>query len=67
MREWPGGETAEEARTEFRYIRLHPAWVCFIKHCETIKYGEIERLKIHQGLQVVAEEVRKKVNFVKGE
>ncbi|MDH4273320.1 MAG: hypothetical protein OEW18_15205 [Candidatus Aminicenantes bacterium] len=65
MRESP--VQREDGDSEFRYVRLHPAWYCFIKHCEALKFGEIERLKIHQGLPVVAEEVKKKINFMRGE
>ena len=46
---------------------LHPIWSCFIKYCEALGFGEIERLKIQNGLPMIAEEVRKKVNFAKGE
>jgi len=48
-------------------ILLHPIWSCFIKYCEALGFGEIERLKIQNGLPMVAEEVKKKVNFAKGE
>lgn len=46
---------------------LHPIWYGFIKYCEALGFGEIERLKIQNGLPIIAEEVRKKVNFAKGE
>ncbi len=56
-----------EASSEPHYLRLHPAWFLFIKYCEEIGFGEIDRLKIQNGLPMVAEEVRKKVGFTKGE
>ena len=42
---------------------IHPAWYSFIKYCESIRYGEIDRLKIQDGLPMLAEEVKKKIKF----
>jgi len=42
---------------------LHPTWCAFIRYCEELKYGEIERLKIQDGLPVLAEVVEKKIKF----
>lgn len=50
-----------------KLIRVHPFWYSFIKYCEAIKNGEIERLKIQNGLPMLAEEVKKKIKFVKKE
>jgi len=47
-----------------KYIRIHPAWYSFIKFCEQLRYGEIDRLKIQDGLPMAAEEVKKKIKFV---
>lgn len=44
-------------------ISLHPAWQAFIRHCAELEHGEIERLKIQDGLPVLAEVTRKKVKF----
>lgn len=52
----------EELR-QGRLIRIHPIWYSFIKHCELLKYGEIEKLKIQDGLPMMAEEVKKKIKF----
>jgi len=52
----------EELR-EGRLIRIHPIWYSFIKHCESLRYGEIEKLKIQDGLPMMAEEVKKKIKF----
>ncbi len=38
-----------------------------MKYCETIKNGEIERLKIQDGLPMLAEEVKKKIKFGEGD
>lgn len=47
-----------------RVVRIHPAWSAFIKYCEDLGYGEIEKLKIQDGLPMLAEEVKKKVKFL---
>jgi len=42
---------------------LHPAWRAFIRYCAELQHGEMEILKIQDGLPVLAEVVRKKVKF----
>ena len=42
---------------------MHPAWVAFLKYCGELQHGEIERLKIQDGLPVLAEVTKKKVKF----
>lgn len=42
---------------------LHPAWTELIRFCRELKHGEIENLKIQDGLPQMAELVRKKVRF----
>jgi len=42
---------------------LHPAWSAFITYCSELEHGEIETLKIQNGLPVLAEITRKKVKF----
>ena len=44
---------------------IHPAWYSFIKYCEGLRYGEIEKLKIQDGLPMLAEEVKKKIKFAR--
>jgi hypothetical protein len=41
----------------------HPAWNAFIRYCTELKHGEIEILKIQDGLPVLAEVTTKKVKF----
>jgi hypothetical protein len=41
----------------------HPAWRAFVRFCEELRYGEIERLKIQDGLPVLAEVVKRKTKF----
>ena len=42
---------------------LHPAWSAFIAYCLELEHGEIETLKIQNGLPVLAEVTKKKVRF----
>jgi hypothetical protein len=42
---------------------LHPAWRAFLHFCGELQHGEIEHLKIQDGLPVLAEVVKKKVRF----
>lgn len=42
---------------------LHPAWPAFIRHCQDLGFGEISKLKIQDGVPVLAEEVVKKIKF----
>jgi hypothetical protein len=42
---------------------LHPAWTAFVRYCQDLRHGEIECLKIQDGLPVLAEVTKKKVKF----
>jgi len=42
---------------------LHPAWQSLIRFCHDMGHGEIECLKIQDGLPVSAEVVRKKIRW----
>ena len=42
---------------------LHPAWSAFVSYCMELRFGEIERLSIQDGLPVLAEVTTKKVKF----
>jgi hypothetical protein len=44
---------------------LHPAWIEFIRFCRQMQHGEIEQLKIQDGLPLLAQTVRQKVKFTK--
>lgn len=43
--------------------RLSPAWREFIRFCRELKFGEIERLSIQDGVPVLAEITKRKVKF----
>jgi hypothetical protein len=44
-------------------VDLHPLWRAFVRYCCELQHGEIERLKIQDGLPVLAEVTTKKVKF----
>jgi hypothetical protein len=44
---------------------LHPAWREFIRFCRQLRHGEINQLRIQDGLPVLAETVKQKVKFTK--
>jgi hypothetical protein len=50
-----------------KYLQIHPLWYSFIKYCEEINAGEIEKLKIQDGVPVSAETVKKKIKFFQNE
>ena len=41
----------------------HAAWQAFIQFCVQLQHGEIERLRIQDGLPLLAEVTRKKIKF----
>lgn len=45
---------------------LPPAWREFIRFCGDLRFGEIERLSIQDGVPVLAELTKKKVKFTGG-
>ncbi len=49
--------------SERKSVSLHPAWAAFLRFCGELKYGEIERLSIQNGLPVLAEMTKKKIKF----
>ena len=42
---------------------LPAAWYEFIRYCRELRFGEIERLSIQNGLPVLAQVTRKKIKF----
>jgi hypothetical protein len=42
---------------------LHPAWRAFVRYCQEMGYGEIERVKIQDGIPVLVEVSRQKIKF----
>jgi hypothetical protein len=48
-------------------LHVHKNWGDFIHYCEKMRYGEIQNLRIQDGIPQIAEVVKKKINFSKGE
>jgi hypothetical protein len=44
-------------------ITVHPAWLRLIRYCADLGHGEIEKLKIQDGLPMVAEVTTRKIKF----
>ena len=42
---------------------LNSAWLLFIRYCTELGHGEIEKLKIQNGLPMIAEMAVKKIKF----
>ena len=42
---------------------VHPAWLKLMRYCAELGYGEIEKLKIQDGLPMAAEVTTRKVKF----
>lgn len=42
---------------------VHPAWERLMQYCAELGHGEIEKLKIQDGVPVIADVVREKVKF----
>ena len=43
--------------------RLHPAWRAMIRYCREMGHGELESVRIQDGLPVSAEVVTKKIRW----
>ena len=43
----------------------YPDWEAFVRFCEELSFGEIERVKIQDGRPVLAEVVKKKIRFTR--
>jgi len=44
-------------------LELSTAWVNFIRFCERVGFGELDRVQIQNGVPVSAESVKEKVKF----
>ncbi len=51
------------SRTLARVASVHPAWVRLMQYCAELGHGEIEKLKIQDGLPMAAEVTTRKVKF----
>jgi hypothetical protein len=56
----PGLVRVSEPRTS---ATVHPAWLRLMRYCAELGHGEIEKLKIQDGLPMAAEVTTRKVKF----
>jgi hypothetical protein len=42
---------------------VHPSWLRLMRYCAELSYGEIEKLKIQDGLPIAAEVTTRKIKF----
>jgi len=42
---------------------VHPAWLRLMRYCAELGHGEIEKLKIQDGLPMTAEVTTRKIKF----
>jgi hypothetical protein len=49
--------------TGTRISSVHPAWLRLMQYCSDLGHGEIEKLKIQDGLPMAAEVTTRKVKF----
>ena len=57
------GSGAKDIGSALAQVQLHASWRALIRYCQDLQHGEIERLKIQNGLPVIAEVTTKKVKF----
>ena len=57
------GQQGNQQRAGNPVSRLNTTWVEFMQYCAELGHGEIERLKIQDGLPMLAEQAIKKIKF----
>jgi ribosomal protein S12 methylthiotransferase accessory factor YcaO len=55
--------TAHSAPSDGRPVPAQLAWSSFMRYCRELGHGEIEKLKIQDGVPVMAEFTTRKVRF----
>ncbi len=59
-----GGQgPASQRRPAVGSDSIHPAWAEFIRYCQQLQFGELEKVKIQNGIPMVAEVTIRKVKF----
>ena len=43
---------------------IHPAWIRLIQHCQAMGHGEIERIRIQDGVPVLIEKSVERIKLV---
>lgn len=53
----------EKLNAKNHSMRIHPAWIELIRHCQKMRYGEISRMKIQDGIPVLIEKSVEKIKL----
>lgn len=56
-------ELLPRAASGRRTDSVHPSWLCLMRYCAELGHGEIEKLKIQDGLPMAAEVTTRKIKF----
>ena len=56
-------KNSEPAKQTDEAPDLHPAWKSLIDYCRRLQHGDIERLRIQDGVPVIAEIITRKIKF----
>lgn len=57
------GKMLGDRMPEARVGGVHPAWVRLMEYCAELGHGEIDKLKIQDGLPMAAEVTTRKIKF----
>jgi hypothetical protein len=63
MQNGNGKRLSHGQQTAAAGTNLHSSWLQFIRYCSELGHGEIEKLKIQDGLPMIAEQAVKKIKF----
>lgn len=53
----------EKLKAKNPAVSIHPAWLALMRHCREVGFGEIERLKIQDGVPVMIETTIKRIKL----
>jgi hypothetical protein len=54
---------ARNASQDRAGVPVHPSWLRLMRYCSELGHGEIEKLKIQDGLPMTAEVTTRKIKF----
>ena len=59
------GQVNERANKKMSQLSngVHPAWIALIRHCQAMGHGEIERIKIQNGIPILIEKSVEKIKL----
>lgn len=55
--------TSSNRGKDQKTMSVHPDWMTFIRYCEDLGFGELEKIRIRNGIPVMAEQAIKKIKF----